>query len=58
MPPMLEIERGMSTIKQLDKRDNVCKKPPDITQLSKNSCLINVIKKNFDVNLHHGPIKV
>jgi hypothetical protein len=45
MPPMLEIERGMSTIKQLDKRDNVCKKPPDITQLSKNSCLINVIKK-------------
>jgi hypothetical protein len=55
---MLEVERKMSTIKQLGKGDNVHQRPFNITQLSKNSCSRNVIKNVFDVNLHHGLIKV
>jgi len=55
---MLEIKRRMNTIKQLGKRENVHQKPLDITQLFKNNNLKNVIKSIFDIDLHHGPIKV
>jgi hypothetical protein len=55
---MLAIKRKMSTIKQLGKGDNVHQRPPGITQLSKNSDLKNVIKSVFNVDLHHGPIRV
>jgi hypothetical protein len=55
---MLVIRRKMSTIKQLGKRDNVHQRPPNITQLSKNSDSKNIIKSVFNVDLHHGPIRV
>jgi hypothetical protein len=55
---MLEIKRRMNTIKQLSKGGNVHQRPLGITQLSKNNNLKNVIKSVFDIDMHHGPIKV
>jgi hypothetical protein len=58
MPPMLTVKRRMNAIKQFGKGDNVRQKPPSIAQLSKNNSSRNVIKSVFDINLHHGRIKV
>jgi hypothetical protein len=55
MSPMLVVKRRMNTIKQPKKGDNVHQRPLDITQLSKNNNLKNVIK---NVDLHHNPIMV
>jgi len=55
---MLVVKRKMCTIKQLSKGDNVHQWPLDITQLFKNSSSRNIIKNVFNVDLHHGPIKV
>ncbi len=58
MPLMLVVNRRVSTIKQFGKGENIHQRPPDITQLSKNSSSRNFIKNIFNVNLHHGPIRV
>jgi hypothetical protein len=58
MLPMLVIKRKMNIIKQPGKGDNVCQRPPSITQFSKNKSSKNTIKNIFDVDLHHDPIKV
>jgi hypothetical protein len=58
MPSMLVVKRKMGTIKQFGKMDNAHQKPFNITQLSKNNNLRNVIKSVFDIDLHHGPIGV
>jgi hypothetical protein len=58
MLPMLVIKKGMNTIKELGKRDNVLQKTPDILQLLKNNSSKNVIKNIFNIDLHHNPIKV
>jgi hypothetical protein len=54
---MLVINRRMSIIKQLG-RENVHRRPPTITQLSKKNSSRNVIKNVFDVDLHHSPIRM
>jgi hypothetical protein len=48
----------MSTIKQLDKRDNVHQKSLSILELSKRNNSRNIIKNVFDVDLHHNPSRV
>ncbi len=58
MPPILEVKRKMNTIKQLGKRDNAHQKPPNITQLFENTYSKNIIKSVFNIDLHHGPIRV
>jgi hypothetical protein len=55
---MLVVKRKMNTIKQLDKEDNACQRPLTITQCLKNKSLKNAIESIFNVDLHHGPIKV
>jgi hypothetical protein len=55
---MLVIKKKISTTKQPGKGDNVHQKPPGITQLFKNNSLKNIIKSVFNVDLHHGPIRV
>jgi hypothetical protein len=55
---MLVVKKKMSTIKQPNKGDNVRQNPNNITQLFKNNNSKNVIKIVFDVDLHHGPIRV
>jgi hypothetical protein len=44
MPPMLEVERRMNTIKQLSKGDNDHQRLLDITQPFENNCSKNTIK--------------
>jgi hypothetical protein len=55
MLPMLVVKKRMNTLKKLSKKDNVHQKLLDITQLSKNNDLKNVIKS---IDLHFGSIKV
>jgi hypothetical protein len=55
---MLVIKRKMNTIKQPGKGDNACQKLLNITQLSKNNSLKIIIKNIFNIDLHHGPIRV
>jgi hypothetical protein len=55
---MLVVNRRMNTIKQPSKRDNVHQRPPSITQPSNKNDSKNVIKNVFNVDLHHGLIKV
>jgi len=58
MPPMFVVNKRINTIKELGKKDNVHKRPPDVTQVSKNNSLKYTIKNVFDIDLHHGPIRV
>jgi len=58
MLPMLEIKRKMNIIKQPDKRDNAHDRSLDILEFSKKQIKINDIKSVFDVNLHHGLIRL
>jgi hypothetical protein len=58
MLSMLEVERKMSAIKQLGKWDNVRQRPFNITQFFENNYSKKTIKIIFNVDLHHGPIKV
>jgi hypothetical protein len=44
--------------KQFGKRDNVHQRPLGITQFFENIYLKNTIKSVFDVNLHHGQIRM
>jgi len=55
---MLEIKRKMNIIKQPDKRDNAHDRSLDILEFSKKQIKINDIKSVFDVNLHHGLIRL
>jgi len=55
---MLEVERKMSAIKQLGKWDNVRQRPFNVTQFFENNYSKKIIKIIFNVDLHHGPIKV
>jgi hypothetical protein len=58
MLPMLIIFLKMSIVKQHDKKDNVCQRTYDISQLFKINSLKNIIKNVFNIYLHHNPIKV
>jgi hypothetical protein len=58
MPLMLVVKRRMGAIKQPSKRDNVSQRPPNITRLLKNNNSRNIIKRVFNVDLHHDLIRV
>jgi hypothetical protein len=58
MLPMLEVKKKMNAIKQFSEEDNAYQKPPITTQFFKNSSSRNVIKNVFDIDMHHGPIRV
>jgi hypothetical protein len=58
MLPMLIVNKKINTIKQPGKRDNIHQRPSNIAQFFKNTSSRNIIKNVFDIDLHHGPIRV